>query len=454
MENRERELLNGSLNMYFPCKIKSDKNIKRFLVDWERQRESQKHLIKVADRPLSDLSDSVVFRNENEDNLGLYLFENLGWFSRNMGPVPYALPCLKWAYRRYAGDSINTKVVNFVISRFDIRFNVKDKKYKDHKEYKLPGLLLCNINLDSSVVTYTISLNFKDIPIDDVIFLKHLFYKRGIVKISEKKIRQISKNSISSQNKECAPACPYSCIECENGCTNYEMSFQEYVVQKNVYKNSEIELDLDSAARFSLLENDKTNIDDSEIWGLLTADEGYRYRRIDNLLRSISGNCTYSYYLEGTHGLISVNRKCYEKYVEEHNHFLDGMELATNHKVMEQRMCRACVAGVDVCQFPSFMKAVELHYLIRCVLSNDIAPRKQSYFNPLIFVRRGYRLWKIIYELDVNQHHQYSDLLNSFGVDRWVKEIRTEYRDILTHSISYFALFISIISLIVSFFIK
>ena len=174
------------------------------------------------------------------------------------------------------------------------------------------------------------------------------------------------------------------------------------------------------------------------------------YRQKNNPLTSISGSITYDYFLEGTHGLISVNRKRYKKYVKKHNSFLKEMIFADSHVGIEERVHRACIAGVDVYQFPAFMKAVELHYLIRSVMSNDIVPRKQSYFNPCIFIKRGYRLWKIIYELDINQHHQYDNLLSSFEVYTDIEKIRCEYENILTHGISYFALIISIISSIIA----
>ena len=81
-------------------------------------------------------------------------------------------------------------------------------------------------------------------------------------------------------------------------------------------------------------------------------------------------------------------------------------------------------------------------------MTSEFSKQDKSYFNPITFIKRGFKLWKIIYELDINKSHQDEGMLTSFGVIENMHKIKEEYQSILTHGMAYFALMIAIVSLL------
>lgn len=440
-------LYSGSLNVYFPCKLKEKGVLKDIFNCSNRLRARQRRIISVQNMPMSNLTDLKRFRDRNERVISRYCLRQFNDFVYNPDLLPFALPCLGKTYRHSVGDNVYVKVANVLLSRFNVDYDFLPNK-------TIVGILLCNVNIDNSVATYTIVLNFKNFTAEEVILLKHLFYKRALVKISEYPIKLVSSHC-SLKHSEC---CKYQCVETESVLKVYNMSFQDFVIKKQPYKKSDIELKIDTKARFSLLELDKWMCQyecNAEIRGLLKADDGYLYNpKHENELKSISHRISYDHYLSGTNGLILVSRSFHSKYVQQCNAFIDKLTTLDNHVKREKRVDNACVAGVDVNQFPSYMRAVELHYLISTVLTNDIIPREQSYFNPYVFIGRGYRLWKIIYELDIHRYHRFKELFDSFGINKNMEQIKDEYRMILTHGVSYFALLISLMTFVITLLLE
>lgn len=445
-------LYSGSLNVYFPCKLREKGILKDTIWLWKRFRKRQKRIIHVRSMPLSNLTDLNKFRNENESIIGRYCLKRFGEFIYNRELLPYALPCLQKVYRHSVGDNVYIKVANVVLSRFCLSYdNIPNKK--------IDGILLCNINLDNTVATYTIMLNFKNIEIDEIILLKHLFYKRALVEIEEYEIDLVCSECKLNKNE----ACCFKCIKTKGIITKKKQTFQDFVLNKRFYKTTELELTIDTKARYSLLSLDEPlvvypflNQRNEIIKGLMTADYGYMYdeQSKDGVFESISRRKSYNYYLYHTHGLISIFPSLQIEYVKRCNELINRIIIPDYHIKRELRIGKSCIAGVEVNQFPSYMRAVELHYLINSVLANDIIPREQSYFNPLVFIQRGFRLWKIIYELDINKYYASREVFKSFNIEKNMKDIKDEYRTILTHGVAYFALLISLVSLIITILIK
>lgn len=109
---------------------------------------------------------------------------------------------------------------------------------------------------------------------------------------------------------------------------------------------------------------------------------------------------------------------------------------------------RTGIAGVGKGRFKTFLKAVELHYLVNTATTNEIEVRQQSHVNPFVFLKRAYRLWEIIYELDMNPYHRDDVIIERFGITTKIAELKEEYKSILDLTIGYATVFIAIFTLI------
>lgn len=434
----------GSLSVYFPCKLKRLDSISITERRWRMMRKRQERDILMQKNPLTDLLDKRLYRDENEFVLSMAQDKIRSNSYINHSISPYALCCIKNEYYQSRESAAFTKQASVLLSRFEVECNNVSSE-------PIQGISLLNVNHDNRVATVIIVLNFQNLTIDKIILMKHLFYKRGEVIINDHYVHSISDTHPCDQ---CNSLCNFPCIGRKGLCRRYsEITFQEYVMSHFPYMPSEIEIPMDCRARYSLLEVYEPIVNcpllsecNKRLYGLLKADEGWK-NAVCDLGDSISTRDTYKFYLSDCNGLIVTNQDCHRKYVENRNLFRDQLTPIRGHNEIPSIMPCGCVPGVGKKHFPAFLKTVEVYYLTNDVQTSEFTSQDKSYFNPITFINRGFKLWKIIYELDINKSHQDERMLKSFGVMKNIHKIKEEYQSILTHGMAYFALMIAIVSL-------
>lgn len=340
------------------------------------------------------------------------------------------------------------KEVSVIISRFELSIPLWEGV---NPKPKIKGAFLFNVNLDNLVGTSILVLNFNELSVDKIVLLKHHLYKRGLVDIQEFNVQD---------HKDCM------CHLDDDSHIILEKKYQQITIQQYIVDNtpwiSHAKSPMDSRARYSLLEIEESNLrkfrknDISRfLVALRDADEGWcHFHKVGKEEpSSTSSRDCYDFYLRGMNGLIITVQSLFEKYRDKKEDFLCGLKISETHYLHNKdkfRHNKSCIPGVGKKYFPSFLKAVEISYLINDVVTSEITPQEKSYFNPLTIIRRGYKLWQLIYDLDINKYHISYDIHSSFGIDTSMQEIRNEYKDLVTHAISYLAIIIAIITLIVT----
>lgn len=449
----------GNLSIYFPCEIKGRGALQIFEGAWNRTKRRVIHDIHLRKAPLTDWMDLRIYRKDREATLKLLQgkISDLGVIDKHSSP--YALPCLQGAYRKSRESNIFSKNANIVISRFHMSY------YKIASP--IEGLLIYNVNADNKVANYIAMLSFNNLTVEEIILLKHIFYKRLTVSIEEYRIKgnticPCENNPVcwcSSNN--CFLHQAFQCVnEDRNAKKSFQTSFQQYIADKDRYVSLN-HSDVDYRARYSLLELTENVIgwqSKKVLLGLLTADEGYKYvstRKIEESLgKDLSDRSCYSCYQCGQNGLITgVKSLLYRKYHIEKYKFNRNLNIA--NKYIECKLIRfSCAAGVQENLFPTYLKAVELHYLINRVLTNETGKTDKSYLNPLIFISRFRKLWHILYDLDMNISHTNHDINEAFGITKDVAKIRDEYKLLLQHIMNFMLFIIAILQLVVAFLSK
>lgn len=435
----------GNLSVYFPCKLKRLDPISRAERRWRMMRKRQERDILIQKNPLTDLLDKLLYRDENEFVLSMAQDKIRSDSYINHSISPYALHCIKNEYYQSRESAAFTKQTSVLLSRYEVECNNVSSE-------PIQGISVLNVNHDNRVATVIIVLNFHNLTIDEIILMKHLFYKRGQVNINDYYIHSISDTHPCGQ---CNSLCNFPCIDRQGLRRRYsEITFQEYVMNHFPYMPSEIEIAMDCRARYSLLEVYEPIVNypllsecNKRMYGLLKADEGWK-DAVCNLGESISTRETYKFYLSDYNGLILTNQDYHRKYVEERNQFRGQLVSMCDHIENPSIIPCGCVPGVGKKHFPAFLKTVEVHYLTNDVLTSEFSRQDKSYFNPITFIKRGLKLWKIIFELDINKSHQDERMLKSFGVVKNMHKIKEEYQAILTHGMAYFALMIAIVSFV------
>ncbi len=441
------EKYNGKLCFFFPFKLKSSVPVfRRFRNEWDAVTNRQRRIVHDEHYPATELLDNKAFIQEREEVLTKLLY-NIP-IDVNNACAPFATPCLKIEYESSRDDNLFAKEISSVASRFELTC---DFTSKCDCTLKAEGLLLFNINLDNMVGTVIFILNFKELPPDRIILLKHHFYKRGLVSI---------KHSI----KLSGPFCPYQkgvdYYNNTNGntnCKSIETTIQQYVID-NIPWLKYAKSAIDSRARYSLTEISTTGPSNKRItdqlYGILTADPEYQHAHIAKRPISKSSRKAYDFYLVGHNGLIVTKQDKFIEYLNDRDPFYARLKYKPSHYTSNLICKKPCIPGVGKHYYPPFLRAVEISHLINEVLTSEITPQKKSYFNPLTIIRRGYKLWQLIYDLDINKYHISNDIHESFGIDTSMEKIRSEYKDLITHTISYLAVIIASVTLFVTLFDK
>lgn len=439
--------ISGSLAVFYPCRIKETWRIKRVLSTWKRKRKRQIRSMRNGRHPLTDLMDASWVKAEMDDCLNQI-------FLSDTDTQPYATECIRQEYEESREGKQHSKETNIVISHFQMIYpweTFLDNNSLGDTPIIVDGLLLFSLNLDNLVGTFIVNLNFENLTVDQIIFLKHIFYKRFTVSI-----RPLD----GTMNCECKyfdnceiGHCFHSCVPDSN--LNFdEITIPEFVIAQSDFIWRKLKRGIDFRARYSLLEINNS-VSDCVAYGLINADEGYRYVPHDKIAllytknTDISTRIIYSYHISGHNGLIINNKnpKILKSCLTDAQRFFKQGNHQSYHSRYNPPELISCIAGVGKGRFKTFLKAVELHYLVNAATTNEIEIRQQSHINPFVFLKRAYRLWEIIYEIDMNPYHTDNAINAEFGISRKVNELKDEYKSILDLTIGYSTILIAIFTL-------
>lgn len=432
--------MNGTLNIYYPCKIKDSLLVQSFNSVWNTYRKMQLPEIHLRNRPMTDLLDKKRYR----EMYNRFLSSRFPPNSCHIADGPYATKCLQMEYEKSRESKAYSKELSFVVSQFDLEY--EEINTEDADRWIIGTVLFC-LNLENRIGTYVLVLNFNGLSVDEVILLKHLFYKRAKVTIKER-----TRLNVKCECCFCKEECPWNenlqfTIEgsCSTTIPNYIMSLSNSFVNQK-------DLNIDFRARYSLLEIDiKWYISQAEIYGLLKADEGYDYAPQAHIEQAVGRNHSsrnsYDLYYSGLNGLIINHRADLQKEVAARNEFLDKIHVSEDDVEIVDAIEFSCIAGVGK-NYPKFLRSVEIHYLVNCVKTSEIEERKISYWNPIIFFQREKRIWNVLYDLEMNRSHVDCCIINAFGVMGDIQDLREEHRALMSHTIGYFGAIFAVISVI------
>ena len=172
--------MNGTLNIYYPCKIKDSQIVQNFNSVWNTYRKMQLTEIRLRNKPLTDLLDKKRYREKYNQ----FLFSRFPPNICHIADGPYATKCLQMEYEKSRESKAYSKELSFVVSQFDLEYEEINTEDADRW---ITGTVLFCLNLENRIGTYVVVLNFNGLTTDEVILLKHLFYKRAEVVIRERK---------------------------------------------------------------------------------------------------------------------------------------------------------------------------------------------------------------------------------------------------------------------------
>lgn len=430
--------MNGALNIYYPCKIKNSLLVQNFNSVWNTYRKMQLTEVHLRNRPMTDLLDKKRYREKYNRFLSSRFPPN----SCHIADGPYATKCLQMEYEKSRESKAYSKELSFVVSQFDLEY--EEINTEDADRWIIGTVLFC-LNLENRIGTYVVVLNFNGLSVDKVILLKHLFYKRAKVTIKER-------TRLKCDCCFCKGECPWNENlqllnegSCSTTIPNYIMSLSNSCVNQK-------DLNIDFRARYSLLEIDrKWYISQAEIYGLLKADEGYYYVPQAHIEQTICGNYSsrksYDIYYSGQNGLIINRCADLRKEVAARNEFLDKIHVSEDDVEVVEAIEKSCIAGVGK-NYPKFLRAVEIHYLVNSVKTSEIEERKISYWNPVIFLVREKRIWDVQKDWETNRSHVDSDIINAFGILGDIQDLKDEHKTLMSHAIGYLGAVFAIITVI------
>lgn len=440
--------MNGIINLYFPCKLKKTRALRLLECKWKHVRNKHNKEIDLMNQPLTDLIYREYYRTDIEDILAEYQ-DAIGQ-NNCKNSAPFATPCLRDVYRNMHNDYIFSKNVSIVISTF--RLEYKEQINDSSCIRNLPGALLLNVNTENRVATFIICISFNNFTIDECIYLKHVFFKN--CKITIKETVNLNKGQLK---KKCHHDCIFSEEFAESKGEIKVHTIREYIKQKSPFCNKVLDDNLDLRCRYTYLEIDNLPLQECgnnaekarNIYALITSDEYYRnyeneknQKIIDAIIQYKHPSSHYKIYVKGYHALQINNRELPVNYLK-YESTMGYIDTNDFFRV------KSCIAGISVKNiFPKYLKTVEIHYLINNETTNEISSKERSYVNPFVFIKRAVRLWKVIYEVDTNKYHNSSEFLDSFGIDKLLKELRDEYNSLLVHILGFFTIILTLFTLL------
>lgn len=420
-------LYNGTLNVYFPCELKNSQEIKRARKMWKDIAQCHRRGTRSQRLPNTNQMDLHAFRTQKENILKAYRAfwaMHLGVTLPNGDVGCYATQEIANEYRHPREDNLFVKNVSLPISTFEVKY---PPLTESNCAVMIKGRLFLSVNIDNNVATAIVVLNFENLSVYDVILLKHTFYKRCHISIYEDRILQ-----------------------------NVD-TFQEYVTLKLRAIYPYLKDDIDSRARYMLLEVEEpiANLQDeaqrdSIIYAMLTSDEGWEHA--ENIRCSLGRNRStrdsYKLYYNSKNAIIVSSCMEYSQYLQEKACFWERIIHAPNHIEKPTFTEYRNIAGIDKHLYAKYLKTVEIDYLITNALTNEISDKiSKSLLNPIKLGYRAYKLWKILNELDLNLYHIDNTMLCSFGVTKRINEIRQEYNEIVGVLTNYLLLLVAVLTL-------
>lgn len=397
--------------------------------------------IRLRNRPLTDLLDKKRYREKYNCFLSSCFPPN----SCHIADNPYATKCLQMEYEKSRESKAYSKELSFIVSQFDLKY---DEINTDDIDRWITGTVLFCLNLENRIGTYIIVLNFKGLTTDEIILLKHLLYKRAEVTIKDRAKLYVRckvcswKGESPWNNRNIQSLVKGTCL---TTIPNYIMSLPVPFVNHK-------DLDLDFRARYSLLDIDEEcSLSQNEIYGLLKADEGYNYTppyHIEHTIgRNYSARNSYDIYYSGLNGLIVNRCTNLQREVAERNEFLKRIHIPEDDVEIVEAVGRSCIAGVGK-NYPKYLRAVEVHYLVNSVKTSEIEERKISYWNPIVFLKREKRIWDVQYDWEMNRSHIDCHIIRAFGLITDIRDLKDEHKTLMSHAISYLGAIFAIITVI------
>lgn len=411
--------ISGILNVYFPFELKETYGMKTIGRIYEKRRDTQIMKLQYSKRPRTDLLDKKKLRKQMEDvlALGLKLMKD----DCNQQSSPYATSNIAKAFHLSREDNLFSKEVCTILSDFKVVCQGVNTQANP-----MFGRLYYFNNFGNHVGTYIIALQYHDLTVDDAMRLKHAFYKRALVQIEELSTILYKKES----------------------------TFQDYIYEKDRKQAKRRKTDIDCRARYTFMEiddllgNDK--LLDKELCGLVASNEkNHDLKKIH--LKDYSELDSYSLYYDLRSALV-VNHKLYDSVIKSQRLFFGKLKFSSNNIAIEFPLNNDMIAGLNKEMFPLYLKAVELHLLTNNVQRQETVRHELSYWNPYIFLKRRYKIWKILNELDVSNCYIDRTMLEKFGVNENLKKIEEEYKRSTTHVVNYFALMVSFAAMLIAIF--
>lgn len=441
--------MQGVLNFYFPCTV-TTKGVSRLRKRWERCRKHQRDFVERNGLPSTDLLDVKDYRDETEEYLNQFVCQYLPTCECECSP--FATEGIKKSYHGKREDMLFSKNLSIIVSTFEL----------SNRELNFGNAIndcstIFNLNAENGIGVIVISIPFPYLNTDDVIFLKHIFYKRIKVTI----------NDSLGRKKEVT-------------------TIQQYISD---LIHTELRLlkirSVDYRARYSLLELEGPNKMQyplaREYYGMLNADESYLSTKREHLKNTFGKNLfnryTRGYYISGTNGLILHDirdgfdvalTKAEEKEAKkgkeynrteflsdkDRNDFRDKCSSQTYDGFIDEEEEKYLkldeIAGTRNNLFAEFVRSIEIHYLLDKALSSEIEIQKRAQLNPFKVIKRAIKLWKIIYDRAVNKYHLNGGILKAFGITRQLEEVKEEYNSLQQLIINFLLIGLSFITILVT----
>ncbi len=413
--------ISGMLNVFFPFELKNTMGLKEICRMYDRRRDLQIKELHINQSPRTDLMDRKKMRKEIEDILSVG--QKLMCGKCDGKYAPYANKNIARVYHLTREDNLFAKEASVILSKFTAEITGVNNSLNP-----IIGSLFYFNNLGNCVGTYVLALRFNNLTIEEAIRLKHVFYKRSLAHI-----------------KEC-----HSSFSDESG---EEMTFQEYICKWAQKQKQRRKTDIDCRARYTFMEIDliDTNyLSDEEKYGLLTSNEKYSTIKVaKEALKDNSKERSYSLYYDLRSALI-LNYKKYSDTTEQQESFFSQLNFSKGFIDIEIPQQDMLIAGLEKGKFPQYLKSVELHLLTNNAQRHETVRHELSYWNPYIFLRRRYRIWKILNELDISHCYINGGMLKSFGVEDNLNNLKDEYSQLNSHIMNYSILMVSIVAVLIA----
>lgn len=413
------KLISGTLNVYFPFELKETYGMNTIGRIYDKRRDMQIKRLHYRQCARTDLMDKRELRQQMENvlALGLELMED----NCNQQSSPYATSNIAEAFHLSREDNLFSKEVCTILSDF----KTVCQGVNTYANPMLGRLYYFN-NFGNHVGTYVIALHFHNLTVDDAMRLKHAFYKRALVEIEELSTIQYKK----------------------------ELTFQDYICEKGRKQAKRRKTDIDCRARYTFMEVDdlpgNAKLSVKELCGLVASNEKDHYLKITHL-KDYSELDSYSLYYHLRSALI-VNKKPYDSVIMSQRLFFGKLKFCPDNIPIEFPLNNDMVVGLNKELFPLYLKAVELHLLTNNAQRQETVRHELSYWNPFIFLKRRYRIWKILNELDVSNCFIDGVMLENFGVNENLRNLKEENSQLTSHIVNYLMLMVSFVAMLIAIF--